>query len=166
MGARASSGEGAYERYAPALLRKAERMLQSREDARDIVQSLFLDLLQAAGAEPPSLPFLYRAVTNRCLNHLRDRATRTRLLERADPALRGPVRLSCEEHVIGVDLLAKLATALDADTCEMIVYRYVDDLSQDEIAELTGYSRKTVGKRLERAHEAVRALALPRGEGA
>ena len=68
--------------------------------------------------------------------------------------------------MIGVDMLAKLVAAIDASTCEMIVYRYVDDLSQDEIAELTGYSRKTIGKRLERAREAVRALTLPRGDGA
>jgi RNA polymerase sigma factor (sigma-70 family) len=166
MEGRASSAVDAYQRYAPALLRKAERMLQSRDDAKDIVQSLFLDLLQAGGAEPPSLPFLYRAVTNRCLNYLRDRGNRARLLEQADPALRGPARLSCEEQVIGVDMLAKLVSAIDAGTCEMIVYRYVDDLSQDEIAELTGYSRKTVGKRLERAREAVRTLTSTRGDDA
>ena len=155
----------AYQRYAPALLRKAERMLQNREDARDLVQNLFLDLLQGGpGTDPPGLPFLYRAVTNRCLNHLRDRGNRARLLERGDAALRGPVRLSCEDEVIGVDLLAKLAGAIDADTCEILVYRYVDDLTQDEIAELTGFSRKTIGKRLDRARDAVRRLAPARGE--
>lgn len=154
----------AYQRYAPALLRKAERMLQNREDARDLVQSLFLDLLQGPGADPPGLPFLYRAITNRCLNHLRDRGNRARLLEHGDAALRGPVRLSCEDRVIGVDLLAKLAGEIDAETCEILVYRYVDDLTQDEIAEVTGFSRKTIGKRLDRAREAVLRLAPARGE--
>jgi RNA polymerase sigma-70 factor (ECF subfamily) len=154
----------AYVRYGPALQRKAERMLQHRDDARDLVQSLFLDLLQSGDVQP-SLPFLYRAVTNRCLNLMRDQKNRARLLAQRDPALRGPTRTSCEEHAIGVDLLLKLARDLDADTCEMLVYRYVDDLSQDEIAELTGVSRKTVGKRLERARAAVQRLcAAPGGE--
>ena len=35
-----------YRRYGPALLRKAERMLQDRDEPKDVVQGLFLDLLQ------------------------------------------------------------------------------------------------------------------------
>lgn len=41
-----------YQRYGPALLRKAERLLQSRDDALDVVQGLFTDLLADGGEEP------------------------------------------------------------------------------------------------------------------
>ena len=68
-----------YRRYGPALLRKAERMLQDRDEAKDLVQGLFLDLLQRPRAAA-DLPYLYRAITNRCLNHLRDRGNQGRLL--------------------------------------------------------------------------------------
>jgi RNA polymerase sigma-70 factor (ECF subfamily) len=152
-----------YRRYGPALVRKAERLLQNGEDARDVVQALFLDLLER-GAETSDLPYLYRAVTNRCLNLIRDRNTRARLLAHKDDALRGPVRVSCEARVVDLDLLLKLGGELDAESCEMLVYRYVDDMGLDEIAELTGKSRKTVGKRLEQARAAVvRLSALPGG---
>ena len=40
--------------------------------------------------EELTLPYLYRAVTNRCLNLIRDRAGRERLLAHQESALRGP----------------------------------------------------------------------------
>jgi len=144
----------AYARYGPALVRKAERLLANREDSCDVVQSLFADLLQAGHAEL-DLPYLYRAVTNRCLTMIRDHRTHERLLQRETPTLRGPARTRCDDEVLGVDLLLKLAERLDGGTLEVLVHRYWDDLSQVEIAELTGQSRKTIGRRLTRIREEV-----------
>lgn len=132
-------------------------MLRNREDARDVVQSLFMDLLQR-GETDLELPYLYRAVTNRCLNMLRDRAVHARLLHAAAPTLPTLVRTTCEDRAIDFDLLVKLCRELDDAHAELLVFRYVDDLSQDEIAELTGTSRKTVGKRLARVQQAVQRV--------
>ena len=94
----------AYRRYGQALVRKATRMLGNPEDARDIVQNLFADLHQRA--EPVlDLPYLYRAVTNRCLTFLRDEKNRARLLEAND--LTPPSRTLCDERAIGLDLVTK-----------------------------------------------------------
>jgi RNA polymerase sigma-70 factor, ECF subfamily len=135
-------------------------MLQSRASAEDQVQALFVDLLEKG--EEPDLAYLYRAITNRCLTLMRDEGNRARLLAAHDVALRGPARTRCDEHVIGLDLLAKLTRTLDDETLELLVYRYLDDMSQEEIAQMTGVSRKTVGKRLDRARAAV--LSLTNGE--
>src|SRR3954454_14035607 len=121
----------AYQRHGRALLRKAERMLGNRADAQDLVQALFLDLLQKG--ESPDLPYLYRAITNRCLTYIRDTSNRTRLLESNDQALRGPVRTRCDERVIGMDLLLKLSKTLDERALEILFYRFFDDMTQDEI---------------------------------
>lgn len=150
-----SDPQSAYRTYGPALIRKAERILRNREDAVDIVQALFCDLL----VKPPpqmDLPYLYRAVTNRCLNSLRDRATRARLLEREQPAPEARVR--CDDEVIGLQLLARLSDRLDGAHLEVLVCRFVDDMTQDEIAEHLGTSRKTIGKRLARIRDEVLAL--------
>jgi RNA polymerase sigma-70 factor (ECF subfamily) len=152
----------AYRRYAPALLRKAERMLQSRADAQDVVQALFVDLLQQTTPQS-DLAYLYRAVTNRCLNMLRDQAVRSRLLSQHDVLLRGPVRTSCEARAIDLDLLAKLVLVLDREGAEILVYRYFDDMPQEEIAELLGLSRKTIGQRLARIRDAVNRLVDQEG---
>ena len=134
----------AYQRHGRALLRKAERMLGNRADAQDLVQALFVDLL--ARGEAPDLAYLYRAITNRALTFMRDAKNRARLLESNDDALRGPVRTRCDDRVIGMDLLAKLTRTLDERALEILIYRFFDDMTQDEIAELIGLSRKTVGK--------------------
>ena len=146
-----------YERYGAALLRKAERVLQNRDDARDVVQSLFVDLLQS-GRHEMELPYLYRAVTHRCLNLLRDRTNRARLLERQAPALRGPARVQCEDLVVGLELLVQLRDRLDDAAMELLVCCFVDDLSQEEAAALLGVSRKTIGKRLQRIRQEIAAL--------
>jgi RNA polymerase sigma factor (sigma-70 family) len=147
-----------YRRYAPALIRKAERMLQSHDDALDVVQALFVELLQRGSTEI-DLSYLYRAVTNRCLNLIRDQSARRRLLSRQDVLLRGPVRSTCEDRAIDLDLLTKLSARLDRQSVEILVYRFVDDMSQEEIASLLGLSRKTIGHRLDRISQTVRELA-------
>lgn len=139
-------------------------MLQNRQESEDIVQGLFVDMIQR-GETRFELPYLYRAVTNRCLNHLRYGENRARLLQQHDVALRGPVRLSIDEQVIGLDLMVKLMDRLDAKCCEVLVYRYFDEMGVEEIARLLGTSRKTVGKRLARVHGEVRRLLAQNGQG-
>ena len=145
-----------YQRHGRALLRKAERILQSKADAQDLVHALFVDLLQKN--EEPDLPYLYRAITNRCLGFMRDESNRARLLEAHDDALRGPVRTLCDEHVIGMDMLVKLAAAVDERTLEIVFYRYFDDMTQEEVATMLGISRKTVGKKLDDVRAVVASL--------
>jgi RNA polymerase sigma-70 factor (ECF subfamily) len=147
----------AYRLYGPALLRKAERMLANRDDASDVVQTLFAEIV-GRGSERVDLPLLYRAVTNRCLNMIRDRKNRDRLLAREEPALRGMARVRCDDAVIGLDLLCKLAGRLDGKHMEVLVCRYVDDMGVEEIAAMIGQSRKTVGKRLARIRDQVAEL--------
>ena len=162
----ASDPRDAYRAHGPALVRKAERILRSRDDATDVVHGLFVDLI-SRGASPVDLPYLYRAVTNRCLNLVRDEANRARLREREAAAVAPRARVRCDDVVIGTELLARLGDRLDGGHMEVLVCRFFDDMTQDEIAEQLGLSRKTIGKRLARIRDEVVALgASPSMEGA
>jgi RNA polymerase sigma-70 factor (ECF subfamily) len=152
-----SDPQGAYRAYGPALVRKAERILRSREDAVDVVHALFVDLIPR-WSRAVDLPYLYRAVTNRCLNVVRDRGTRARLLEREAQAAAPIGRVRLEDEVVGVGLIAALADRLDEGHLEVLVCRFVDDMTQDEIAAHLSLSRKTIGKRLDRIRDEVIAL--------
>jgi len=158
----ASDPREAYRLYGPALVRKAARILRSRDDATDVVHGLFVDLLTRPITV--DLPYLYRAVTNRCLNFVRDESNRTRLLAREADAVAPAPRVRCDEHVIGAQLLARLVAVLDDAHLEVLVARYFDDLTQDEIGDHLGLSRKTIGKRLARIRLAVLALVGEPGE--
>ena len=58
-------------------------------------------------------------------------------------------------------LLASLAERVDAQAWEILVYHFVDDMTQDEIAALIGTSRKTVVRRLAVIRDEARRLANP-----
>jgi RNA polymerase sigma-70 factor (ECF subfamily) len=153
----ASDPQSAYRAYGPALVRKAERILKSREDAIDLVHALFADLIPR-WSDDVDLPYLYRAITNRCLNAIRDRNTRARLLEKSQTAAAPVGRVKLEDEVVGLRLLSSLADRLDESHLEVLVARYFDDMTQEEIAEHLGLSRKTIGKRLDRIRDEVLAL--------
>jgi len=147
----------AYARYGPALRRKATRILKSQADAQDLVQAFFLDLLQRGDTEH-DLAWLYRAITNRCLSFLRDEKNRARLLAQNDEALQSTPRTRCDERAITMDLLLKLTDALDEPVLEVLVCRFFDDMTQEEIATTLGVSRKTVQNRLDAARSTIAAL--------
>jgi RNA polymerase sigma-70 factor (ECF subfamily) len=153
----ASDPQTAYRAFGPALVRKAERILRSRDDAVDIVYALFADLLPR-WSKDVDLPYLYRAVTNRCLNAVRDRGTRARLLEREQTVAAPVGRVRLDDEIVGVGLIAALAERLDQGHLEVLVARFVDDMTQEEIAEHLKLSRKTIGKRLDRIRDEVIAL--------
>jgi RNA polymerase sigma factor (sigma-70 family) len=150
-----ATAEEAYARYGRALVRKAERLLRDRSEAQDVVHALFTDLLE--NARPLDLPWLYRALTHRCLTFLRDTRNRARLLERNDAAI-APMRSRSEDRTIDMDLLLKLTRALDEPTLEILVCRFYDDMTQDEIAAAVGLSRKTVGRKLDDIRAALAEL--------
>lgn len=144
----ASDIRAAYEKYGPALLRKAERILGSSDDAEDVVHSLFVDLHhQSRAARAGELPYLYRAVTNRCLNLIRDNGRRRELLARQGAPAPEP-RL--DRRALDIDLLARLTEKLDGRSMEVLICRFIDEMTQDEIAAHLSVSRKTVGKRLQK----------------
>ena len=151
-----------YRRYGPALLRKCERMLGNRPDAEDVVQGIFVDLYRKDKTDV-DLPYLYRAATSRCLNRIRDSRRRRELL-----ALHGEVLISAgpgvpEAKAISVDLLVQLVGKLDKRSAEIMVYRYMDQMTGDEIASLLGVSRRAVTKRLTKIRVALEAIAANGG---
>jgi RNA polymerase sigma-70 factor (ECF subfamily) len=147
------SAQSAYQRYGPALLRKATRMLGNREDAADVVQGLFADLWAKHDQRIGELPYLYRAVGNRCLNIIRDGRRRQALLDR-DYIL--PSRI--DSQPFHLTTLAELAELFDDKTMEILICRYVDEMTQEEIAIHLGQSRRTVGKKLRKIQDALADL--------
>jgi RNA polymerase sigma-70 factor (ECF subfamily) len=138
-----------YQRSGAAVERRCRALLGDGEEARDMVQEVFLRAVRSAGAfrgEASPTTWLYRITTNLCLNRLRDRKAEVPI-EIVAPALhaRGP---SPEGETAARQAAEALLDGLDRRTREAVVYRYLDGMTQEEIARVTGWSRRTVGKRL------------------
>ena len=122
-------------------------------EAKDVLQEIFMSLIASPGqfdGRSAVTTFLYSATTHRCLNRLRDRATRARLLRAEARAEAGEARSDAVAEVR--ELLARLPNELAQAT----VYSYVDEMTHEEIAEQMGCSRRHVGDLLARAAELAR----------
>ena len=127
------------------------------------MQTLFEELL-VRNKQEETLPYLYRACTNRCLNLLRDAKRRAELLRAEMPSLDAAPQTRLEDRIVGLGLLSSLVARLDKKSSEILVYRYLDDLGQEEIATLMRLSRRTVGKRLQQIATEARKLAASAAE--
>jgi RNA polymerase sigma-70 factor (ECF subfamily) len=126
--------------------------------AMDIAQETFLRLLSCIKDFRGDANFetwLFRLVVNRCLDHHR----RGRRLVPLMAELFDMVRSSGEtvlhelmrtEFASGVQ---EVVGTLPADQRIVVVLRYTEGLSYEQIAEILGCSTGTVGSRLNRAHK-------------
>lgn len=149
------------ERFGGRLLAVARRLLGSRADAEDAVQRALLQCYTGASSYQPQWAvstWLYRILTNVCVDELRRRATRTsydagqRALDSAHP--REPRRdLDLQRALAHVPREARVLLAL----------RYADGLSYGELARVRGISVNTVKSQLARGKALLREELGKRG---
>lgn len=144
-----------YTRFAPALLRKCERLLGDRAEAEDVVQQLMVDLIHR-GRTDVELPWLFRAATHRGLNRLRDRRRQASLLDQHGEAMLHPRPARIDDRLIDRRELMRLMDSLDERSAEILVLHFIDGIDQGEVAELVGLSRRAVVARIAAIREQAR----------
>jgi RNA polymerase sigma-70 factor (ECF subfamily) len=146
-----------YEACAPASFRRARALLGNEADAWDAVQEVFCRLAQSdalAIARSWPMAYVYRATTNACLNELQARRVRDRQRLAPDPSLSS----TAGEAVHARDLLEKLDARIDDLDRRILILAFYDGLPQEQIADVLGVWRRTVGRRLQRLREVVAEL--------
>ena len=144
--------ERLFHEHSAMLYRTAYGMLGNRADAEDVLQTLFLRLLQRD--LPQSLlrnpaGYLYRAAVNASINVIRSRG---RFVPAGADLL--DVALDQEHSRNAEDLHRRLMEAvagLNPKDTHVLVLRYVHDRSDAQIAQLLGVSRGTIAMRLFRS---------------
>jgi RNA polymerase sigma-70 factor (ECF subfamily) len=144
--------ERLYREHGHVVLRRARELLRSEVEATDAVQDIFLSLLQRPGqldGVTRITAWLYRATTHHCLNRLRNRRGRLKILDGLRPASSVDSR---------GELLAQVRSLLEQlpePLGEVADYYHVDGMTYDEIAAILGCSRRQVGALLERLRAVV-----------
>jgi RNA polymerase sigma factor (sigma-70 family) len=143
--------ERLFREQGPMVLRRARRILGDAEDAREALQEIFTSLLgehASFGGRSSVTTWLYGITTHHCLNRLRNRENRARLLVEAQGTVPVPAApAAAEVTASAADLLARMPEAL----ATVVVHYYLDEMSHAEIARQLGCSRRHVGDLLERA---------------
>ena len=135
--------DAVYRAHGHAVYRRALRLLRNEDDARDVLHDVFI-ALQRKGerfeGKSSIATYLYSMTTHACLNWLRNRRNRERLLAGYRP---GPEFIAArgERRALAVELLAQLSP----DDAALAVYLHCDELTHEEIAALRGCSRRHIG---------------------
>lgn len=127
-------------------------------DAQEILQELFTSFLErpAQLVDKTSMSgWLYGATTHLCLNTLRNRKNRARLLQLTAPPASGAATANAEAMVSAQEMLAALPDQL----AQVAVYYYFDEMTHEEISEIIGISRRHVGNLLQQINERMQARA-------
>jgi RNA polymerase sigma-70 factor (ECF subfamily) len=154
-----SAGE-LFIKYGATVFRRCRRLLGDDDRARDAVQEVFLKVVtrgETFRGDASPLTWIYGIATRHCLQQLRNQHRRREKLERlGQEPPPGPSIAPIDRLAIG-----RAMSELDPLTVEIAVLRHVDAMTLEEVAEVTGVSRKTVQKRLERFKKKAGAALLP-----
>jgi RNA polymerase sigma-70 factor, ECF subfamily len=144
-----------YERHSYAVYRTALRVTGNPADAEDVLQTVFLRVLKREkGTEPESMPEAYflRAAANAALDLLRRKVSHAETeLKETSP------NTSTESEPLLKEQLRRAIASLDKDDAVLFLLRYVEGLSNGELASLFGQEKNNIAVRLHRIRQSLQA---------
>ncbi|MBN1335301.1 MAG: RNA polymerase sigma factor [Deltaproteobacteria bacterium] len=154
--------EGVVRAYRDRLFQHALYIVKDGQEAYDVVQEVFIKAMREARLFDEDFhikAWLFRVTSNLCYNIVRDRRRRGGILEslgRRDEMPAGQDDRVCDGERRD-EVLARMED-LSRDHREILLLRYYDDLSYNEIAEVLGIRLGTVMSRLSRARARLGAV--------
>jgi len=156
--------EAIYDAWAPALFNFAARLVGCQE-ARDLVQEVFLRLFRARVAQDKVRPWLYQVTYHLCIDHHR-KSNAARTYPVPDFPDRGSPDANPETVYLAKEFTARFLAAfrdLPPEQQALLLLRERNNASYQEIAAITGFTVEAVRSRLYRTRLALHR-ALEKGE--
>jgi RNA polymerase sigma-70 factor (ECF subfamily) len=147
------------QRYQPRLRYYLRKMLRDVHGAEDALQEVWLDVFRAVARLIEVGAFrawLYRLARDRALRELRKRRLPSQPLEEVEEQDE-----AAEEAAFEAEDVERIHAALDelaAGHREVLVLRYIEDMTYEEIARVVGCQVGTVRSRLHYAKRALRGV--------
>ncbi|HEY2903326.1 MAG TPA: sigma-70 family RNA polymerase sigma factor [Polyangia bacterium] len=160
-------------RYGDKVFSLVYRMIGSRPEAEDIAQEVFVTVFKTIDGfrgESKFSTWLLRIAANQCKNRIKYLARRpvgaAAFDETVDSASDVALPVPAQGHIDAPDVLMEAAemesltqaaiAALDEEHRLLIVLRDVEELSYQEIGEITGLAEGTIKSRLHRARMSIK----------
>lgn len=174
VGGRVDGFEELVRRYQKPITGYVYRIVGEYESSLDVAQEVFIKVynsLHRYSSEYKFSTWLYRIAHNAAIDHLRRNSVNTQSLEteNADGAYQlqiespGPSPEKDREISEWRTEIGQVIKLLPDAYKQLILLRHANDLSYDEIAEVTGLPLGTVKNRLFRAREMMRQILIDRG---
>lgn len=147
-----------YEQYGYLVHRRCLTLLGNAADAEDALQETFLRV-RRLGARPDSSPlaWLY-TIASHCAFDLMNKRRREAPESPDKLPMLDARRVGSAEDPDHRAVIGAVLRTLDEKTRAIGVLHYVDGYTQEEVAVQTGYSRKTVGKKLKLFEDMFRSM--------
>ncbi|MGE0773405.1 MAG: RNA polymerase sigma factor [Cyclobacteriaceae bacterium] len=156
--------EALFKKYYPIMARYAERFVFGRAESEDIAQNLFISLWESADKLSITTnlkAYLFQAVRNRCLNHLRAiKVTDKRRLLYLEAMFAVDDDSSGADPEVTTSIKEALRN-LPAEMAKIFELRYLVGKKQKEIAKDLQISENTVKTQLLRAKDKLRRALSP-----
>ena len=149
------------ERYYDKYARFAVHMLGSREDAEEALQDAFLRAYRSLDRYQDQERFgawLFRILVNRCRTAAGRRQTRERTIIRHEGLMLAASEEPAVESEAWREELSRAVEQLPSDQREAFLLKHVEELSYEEMAELTGVGVSALKMRVKRACERLRVM--------
>ena len=152
-----------YSRYQERSVVYAWRILRRREEAEEISAEIWLKVARGAWKPTGSFrSFLFTVLHRRCLDRIRQRQRRIRLLPWVQPPLfdgHTPEDAAVKDQRL-FQLEAALAGLSDEQRTAVLLY-YGEELSSREVAAIVGCTDQQLRSRLSYARRKLRGVMLP-----
>jgi RNA polymerase sigma-70 factor (ECF subfamily) len=144
-----------YERHHASVYRAALRVTGNPADAEDVLQSVFLRILNQSGRpdlSQMSEAYFRRAATNAAIDLLRRRVSH------GESDLGGASeQAALESPALLKEQLRRALAALESNDALLFLLRHVEGLSNGELAEMFGQEKNNIAVRLHRIRQALQA---------
>lgn len=152
----------AYDKYADDLYRHVIFRVSDKEVAKELLQETYMktwDYLKKGNTVDEIRPFLYRVLHNLLIDHLRKKKPQVSLDDLTEDGFDIAHGGRNEEELrIDAKKLLVLLDELEESYRNVLVMRYVDDMSIQEISDLTGDHPNSISVRIHRALKKLKEL--------
>jgi RNA polymerase sigma-70 factor (ECF subfamily) len=152
---RVNEVQALYQQHGPGLLLYACSLLGRKHAAEDVLQQVFMKLLEQNSIPEEPRPYLFRAVHNAALNLMRSESKQVELAD-IEPWFEAPQH----DHAARLTLTVELMR-IPEEQRQVIVLHIWGGLSFDEIGSVLYISANTAASRYRYALQKLRGAMLP-----
>lgn len=149
-----------YQQYGHLVLRRCTAVLKNETEAQDVLHEVFIRLIRYQRSferAPSMLGWLYKTADRCCFDRISKKKREVMVLPEtlSEVAQQGLPHDAREAREIILAFLGRF----DRKVQHVALLYYLDELPQEEIAKRLGWSRRTVGKKINLLRQRARTLA-------